>query len=215
MSIKAIFYDFDGVIKESVQIKTEAFYALYEQYGTDIATKAKRHHIENGGVSRYEKFKYYHKTFLNIELDENGIEELAEQFSDIVMKKVISCDFVDGARESVEKLTNEYMQFIVTGTPQNEIEHILKNIELTHCFDGIYGSPENKIDISQRILDNNDFTSSEIVFIGDATTDYKAATHHDFKFILRVHDENEQLFNNIDVVKINDLTKLQGVLENI
>ena len=62
--VKAIIFDFDGVILESLEIKTNAFKKLYKSYGTDIVDKVAIHHLENGGVSRYEKFKIYHNQFL-------------------------------------------------------------------------------------------------------------------------------------------------------
>ena len=215
MRNKAIFYDFDGVIKESTRIKTEAFYSLYKEHGEQIAEKAKQHHIEHGGISRFEKFKHYHKTFLNIELNEYEVAELAKQFSDIVKQKVIECDYVLGAKEAIEKLNKKYQQYIITGTPQDEIDSIMYELGLTSFFQGVFGSPSSKIEISKHILNRAAFGASEVVFIGDATTDYKAATHFDFSFILREHDENTELFRDINVNKIKDLTKLEETLEKI
>ena len=51
---------------ESVHIKTQAFYNMYVRYGEEIADQVVIHHKENGGMSRFEKFPYYHKTFLDI-----------------------------------------------------------------------------------------------------------------------------------------------------
>ena len=74
--IENIFFDFDGVIADSVNVKTEAFKQLYLKYGDEIAAKVVHHHIQNGGMSRFEKFKYYHKEYLSITLDETGLDEL-------------------------------------------------------------------------------------------------------------------------------------------
>jgi len=215
--IKAIFYDFDGVIKESTQIKTEAFYALYLPYGKQIAEKAVAHHIAHGGISRFEKFKHYHKEFLNIDLNEKIINELAEEFSKIVFQKVIECPYVKGAKKSITLLKKEYKQYIVTGTPQNEIELILKALEINHLFDGVYGSPKNKIEISQQIKDLEHLNNNQVVFIGDATTDYNAAKHFKFNFILREHVENIDIFNTINdsFIRTNDLTNLPQLIENL
>ena len=60
MKIKNIFFDFDGVIAESVNAKTEAFREMYIEHGTEIANKVVDYHINHGGVSRFEKFKYYY-----------------------------------------------------------------------------------------------------------------------------------------------------------
>ena len=56
--ITEIFFDFDGVLAESVQVKSDAFFKLYLPYGEEVAQKALNHHINNGGMSRFEKFKF-------------------------------------------------------------------------------------------------------------------------------------------------------------
>ena len=38
-SAKVIFWDFDGVIKDSVKVKTDAFEKLFSTYGNDIVKK--------------------------------------------------------------------------------------------------------------------------------------------------------------------------------
>ena len=69
-SLQAIFFDFDGVILDSTRIKTETFELMYEPYGSDVVNKVLDHHLQHGGISRVEKFKLYHKTFLNAPLSE-------------------------------------------------------------------------------------------------------------------------------------------------
>ena len=85
MNIKNIFFDFDGVIAESVSAKTEAFEEMYLPYGKDIAAKVVDYHKLHGGVSRYEKFKYFHKEFLNEVINQEKVNELAIQFSNLVL----------------------------------------------------------------------------------------------------------------------------------
>ena len=59
--LKGIIFDFDGVVAESVQVKTDAFAYLYASHGKKIVSKVTEHHELNGGMSRFEKIKYYHK----------------------------------------------------------------------------------------------------------------------------------------------------------
>ena len=68
--IKVIIFDFDGVLVESVNIKTEAFAEIYRPYGKLIERKVVNHHLANGGVSRYEKFVLYHNKFLGLKICE-------------------------------------------------------------------------------------------------------------------------------------------------
>ena len=56
--IRAIIFDFDGVIVDSVDVKGLAFAEIYSKYGGGIAEKVLSHHRSNGGMSRKVKFKY-------------------------------------------------------------------------------------------------------------------------------------------------------------
>jgi len=95
--IKGIIFDFDGIIAESIQVKTDAFTKLYAPYGQDVVQKVVHHHETNGGLSRFVKIKYYHKTFLNIALTKKEIAEFADRFSKVVIDKVIEAPYVHGA----------------------------------------------------------------------------------------------------------------------
>ena len=53
-----IIFDCDGVILNSNDIKTNAFYEIAKVYGHLPALELKNYHKINGGVSRYEKFNY-------------------------------------------------------------------------------------------------------------------------------------------------------------
>ena len=63
-----IVFDFDGVIVDTASIKSKAFKLLYEEYGHRISQMVETHHLRHSGLSRYEKFKYYHKEYLHKDL---------------------------------------------------------------------------------------------------------------------------------------------------
>ena len=54
-----LFWDFDGVIKESVEVKGLAFARLFAPFGREFAARVRAHHEQHGGVSRYEKLRLY------------------------------------------------------------------------------------------------------------------------------------------------------------
>ena len=74
--LKGIIFDFDGVIAESVNVKTQAFKKIYQQYGNEVVSEVIKHHLSNGGISRFEKFKLYHKKFLGKQLSEEQLVKL-------------------------------------------------------------------------------------------------------------------------------------------
>jgi beta-phosphoglucomutase-like phosphatase (HAD superfamily) len=96
-----IIFDFDGVLVESVDVKTRAFAELFEPEGPDIVQKVLQYHLENGGLSRYEKFRYVYHNFLRRPLPESGMTELGRRFSDLVVTQVVNAPLVKGAREFV------------------------------------------------------------------------------------------------------------------
>src|SRR4051812_26268377 len=54
-----LFWDFDGVIKDSVAVKSDAFHRLFLQFGETVAARVREHHERNGGLSRYTKLPIY------------------------------------------------------------------------------------------------------------------------------------------------------------
>ena len=145
MSLKGIIFDYDGVISESIKVKSDAFAKLYSKYNQNIIDKIVCHHNEHGGMSRFKKIKYYHNNFLNQDISKKNIDLLAEKFSRIVVKDVIQSPYVNGVIDFIKKNTKRYKLFISTGTPQNEINKILSIQGLNIFFDSIYGSPDSKI----------------------------------------------------------------------
>jgi phosphoglycolate phosphatase-like HAD superfamily hydrolase len=183
MNKKVLIYDFDGVICDSVDIKTEAFCQMYQEYGDEIVNQVKLYHLENGGISRFEKFKYYHNKLLDIKIDNKQINDLSTKFSNIVLDNIISSNLILGAYNFLKNKSPLYSQYICTGTPQKEIEIILNKKNLSIFFNGIYGSPKTKDDIIMNIISNENCSREDVLFFGDAATDYLAAEKCRIDFI--------------------------------
>ena len=212
MNIKNIFFDFDGVIAESVSAKTDAFEEMFLPYGEDVATKVVEYHKLHGGVSRYEKFKYFHKEFLNELIDQQKVDELAIQFSNLVLDKVINSDEVLGANYFIEKYYTKFKFWIITGTPTTEIELIAKKRKLTSFFIGLHGSPNNKRYWTENLIKKHNLKRDEIIFLGDATTDMDAADFSKTHFALRENEENKEIFKDYKGHRFNDFYQLEKIL---
>ena len=213
--LKAIIFDFDGVISESVNIKTESFKTIYSQYGNQIVKKVVNHHLSHGGISRYEKFKLYHKRFLRIALNKRQIQEISNKFSELVVQKVIDAPYVPGAIDFIKENYKYYEFYISTGTPKDEIIEILYEKGINNYFKSVYGSPMKKTDHVKAIMSQNNYSKNEIVFIGDADTDIMAAKENGISIILRIHESSKCRNNYLRLVKIDDLHNLADVLANI
>ena len=199
-SIKNIFFDFDGVILDSVDCKTRAFEDMYTQYGQEIANQVKRYHLENGGVSRFEKFKYWHKQHLGVEITNAELNALSEEFSNLVVDKVVKSDEIKGSMDFIKSNHQEFRFWIITGTPTIEMKRIADKIEITPYFIGIHGSPEKKKHWVDHLLKTHQLHPNETLFLGDATTDFEAAQWGELHFALCEAPYNIDLFKDIQTL---------------
>ena len=194
-----LIYDFEGVICDSVNIKTEAFVELYQSYGIEVQQAVKEYHLAHGGISRHEKFRYFQGTILGESVNKQKINALAHQFSLLVKQKVIASKYVPGVIDFLK--ANEWKkQFICTGTPQNEIEDIVEKKGIKALFDEIYGSPKTKIEIIQIILKKYSASPNDCIFFGDAMTDYDAAKACSIPFI-GINNEDTKFPEDTIIIK--------------
>jgi phosphoglycolate phosphatase-like HAD superfamily hydrolase len=210
---KNIFFDFDGVVAESVSAKTEAFKELYLPYGQEVADKVMNHHINNGGVSRYEKFRIYHNNFLNQDISEQEVQDLAFEFSNLVLDKVINSEEVKGCNDFLNQYSKSLNFWIITGTPTSEMDIIVKSRHIKNHFIGIHGSPKNKRYWTEHIINEHNLKREETLFLGDATTDYDAALFSNLHFALREHEENESIFIDYKGLRFKDFIELKTAIE--
>ena len=207
--LKGIIFDFDGVIAKSVQIKSIAFETLYEKHGKDTVRKIIEHHEANGGMSRYKKIKLYHKLFLRKEIIDEEIANLANQFSELVIEMVIAAPYVPGALEYLKKSYEKYKLFISTGTPTDEINHILEERGIAQYFTAVFGSPVEKNDHINNIISTYGMRPNALVFYGDSNVDIDAAENAQIPFVLIKNSFNKSLLGTYKGRIIENYTKVQ------
>tara|TARA_B100000686_G_scaffold330661_1_gene393216 strand:+ start:912 stop:1553 length:642 start_codon:yes stop_codon:yes gene_type:complete len=190
---QSIIFDFDGVIVESVDIKTNAFADLYQSYGDSIVKEVVRYHKLNGGLSRYKKFHYFQQNLLKRSpLTQSEEENLDETFSKLVVNAVINSDSVAGADQFIQIESSKIPLFIASGTPETELNTIVTHRGLKSYFTGVHGSPKSKETIISEILSAHDLTPKRVLMIGDALIDYQSAKANNLSFLgrVRIGDKN-------------------------
>jgi phosphoglycolate phosphatase-like HAD superfamily hydrolase len=179
-----IFWDFDGVIKDSVGVKSEAFERLFEPFGRDVAARVRTHHEAHGGMSRFEKLPQYLE-WAGQPADETNVARYCELFSREVRQAVIDAPWVPGAREYLEANHARQRFVLVTATPQEEIEDILEALRIGEWFREVHGAPTTKADAVRGALRRWNCPPEDALLIGDATADYEAARAAGVGFLLR------------------------------
>lgn len=184
-SCRALIFDFDGVIVESENIKTRAFMMLYRPHGTVVVEAAVAHHQANGGISRRKKIRFCHKTLLGIDLDEEALDALAGRFSALIEDEVVGCPWVPGAQAVLEAELGRRPMFVVSGTPQDELDRIIERRGLGRFFVEVHGSPPEKPPVIRDILARHRLAPDDVLFVGDSLADWRAAHETSVHFIGR------------------------------
>src|SRR5207248_10291077 len=103
---KGIIFDFDGVILESVHVKAQAFRSLFEAY-PEHQERIVQLHLQQGGLSRYEKFRRIYADFLHLPLSEEEMVRLDTAFGALVTEEMNTWPVVPGAREFIRRRAPE------------------------------------------------------------------------------------------------------------
>jgi phosphoglycolate phosphatase-like HAD superfamily hydrolase len=205
---KAIVFDFDGVILESMDVKTRAFRELFADYPLH-QDKIVQYHLENGGISRFEKFRIIYRDILCLPLPENEFERLSREFSQLVLCHVLHCPFVPGALEFLEKYSLKYDLFVASGTPEEELTGIIRERNLSAFFRQAFGSPRKKGPILKHIMTTYNYAPDEMIFVGDSKSDYSAALEVSVPFVGRVPPGEQNPFpEKGSLTVVHDLNEL-------
>ena len=177
-------FDFDGVIKDSIDVKTKAFQKIYEKEDSFILKKIREFHLNNGGVSRIEKFKYYEEVLLHNKVDEEKINKLCEEFSSLVKDEVVKCRPIPGVIKFLNNLRQKNKLILVnSATPLDELKEIILRCNYQKYFESVYGSPLTKSENLRSIIDDFEIKSDDIIFFGDAKSDLFAAKELKIAFV--------------------------------
>jgi phosphoglycolate phosphatase-like HAD superfamily hydrolase len=212
--IKAIIFDFDGVLVESMHIKTVAFARLFEREGAEVVRNVVTYHTANGGVSRFDKFRHIYRKFLQRDLTDEVFSSLCEQFSGLVQDEVVKASFVPGAHEFLTTSSATMPCFVASATPLDELQQIIRLRGMEPYFQEIFGAPLTKSAAVQTILQRHNCAPEHAVFIGDALSDWEAARDTGVHFVARVAPDNS-LFDNIACCKIPDLTHMPDLIRTL
>src|SRR5215470_1085887 len=184
-ALDAVLFDFDGIVVESVDIKTEAFRILFadEPDHLDAIIALHRRHA---GLNRLIKFEMIHSDILRRPLAPERKARLAARFQELVLERVVACSMVPGANELITRLAGRKPLAIVSGTPQAELEEIVQRRGIGRYFDSVCGGPRRKPDIVAGLLAARAWRPQRVLMLGDALEDLAAARTHALLFVGRL-----------------------------
>lgn len=206
---KIFFFDFDGVIKDSNDIKGRAFQQLFgDGVSSDLLEKIYDFHVNHGGISRADKIKIFLE-WQQIKASADAIQNYCEKFSELVVENVINSDYVDGVTEFISRVSDIGRAFVISATPQQEIIHICERLKLDKYFSGIYGWPVAKEMAIKNVLLEHNAAPEECVFFGDSDADRRASNQTKVDFVFRSTNTDSRK-NSGDLAVIGSFYELRA-----
>jgi beta-phosphoglucomutase len=141
--LKAVIFDFDGVIADSEPLHFRTFKQTLNAYGIDISKQ--RYYTDYLGYADIECARAISADF-NLNLDEKGIYELVRRKTQLFDELVkIESAIIDGVPEFIDMLNQNSIPIAVcSGAFLSDIHLMLQNTDLAHSFDIIVAADHVK-----------------------------------------------------------------------
>ncbi len=202
---KAIIFDFDGVILDSMSVRDEGFRAIFERFSREDVDLLLDYHNLHGGLSRFHKIKYFYNTILKRDISEEKILGYANLFSEFMRKELVNPDYqIEETVSFISEIAKYKRLHIASGSEQNELRYLCEKHEISNYFVTIYGSPVKKNDLVKRIIQENNYCVDEVALIGDSINDLEAAKVNNIDF----YGYNNSAMNNSDGYYIDTFTEV-------
>lgn len=212
MSLRAVVFDFDGVLMDSSGVKTACYRKLAESFGRNVEEFV-QYHIANGGISRHVKIRHYVEQILGESLSRPREAELAVRYAACVAEGMESATLAPGAVECLAWASANFPIFLLSGSPQDELDEQVHRKNIADYFERIVGFPATKPETLIALLAERNWKGDDVIYVGDAISDFEASTSEGVRFVGVVTGENRDQFARMNFVKVNSLNELRKVLE--
>ena len=204
LNFKAIIFDFDGVIMESVIAKHRAFLQLYSNLSKSTKNKIENFHINNHGLTRNAKFLHVNRKILKQKkITPQKINQLSALYSKLIEKNCKNCKLVNGVRNFIKIKSKSSNLFIVSNIPDKEVDKITRELKIKKYFKKIYGSRYSKKESIKKLLKRWKLKKSDVIMIGDTIEDFKSSKLNKINFLGR-----------ISIKKINPFNKSTNIIDD-
>lgn len=180
----AVFWDFDGVILASNAIRDQGFEEVLKDYPKAEVDLLLDFHRQNGGLSRYVKFRYFFEEVRKESVSDQDIQRWAARFSVIMRQLLVTPELLIPETLNYIKLHHKTVpMYIVSGSDQTELRYLCQTLDVAHYFQRIHGSPTPKKDWVKTILEEEQLEPEHCVLVGDSHNDQEAAISNGMQFM--------------------------------
>jgi phosphoglycolate phosphatase-like HAD superfamily hydrolase len=183
-TLRVLVLDFDGVILESNEVKTEAFRDMFARFPDHCEAMMAYHHAHIS-EPRFAKFDHLLER-LGRSGDATLRAELAAEFSRRTLERMTTVPFVPGAKSFLREITARLPVYLASVTPAEDLETILERRRLRRWFHDVYACPPwTKPGAVRDVLRREACTPQEAMLVGDSAGDQRAAAETGIGFVAR------------------------------
>ena len=182
--LDVIFWDFDGVLMNSNEVRDKGFVEVLKDFPEDQVKDLLNFHQKNGGLSRYVKFRYFFEEIRGESITDEAVLVWAERFS-LIMKELLTDPelLINETMEFVQRYCQRIPMHIVSGSDQEELRYLCRSLGIDHYFKSIHGSPKPKTQWVRELIKELEYIPSSCILIGDSINDFEAAKDNGIQFM--------------------------------
>lgn len=205
----AVFFDVDGVLIDSMDVKGEAFADTFPEAPL-MRGSILEYHLANGGVNRAQKFSDLHLIVFGREATNDELDERIGAFTARVEDRVVAAPEMPGATDALRLWSELCPLYAVSATPSDELQRILWRRKITPYFRSVAGWPPEKSQLISGIVLRDGLTPSRCVLVGDSKQDLEAAQRTGLHFVQMARSVEDSFVEEDRV--ITDLRELTVAL---
>ncbi len=190
--IKAIAFDFDGVLADSNQLKHDAYFAILPE-SDHILVKTILADT-NVVQTRTAVFRtmLVKKGLFGEKLDFEA-SRFSGLYNNFVQEGIEGMGLVPGAQDTLRKLSEKYSLYINSHTPEDALLETVVRLGIGHLFKGVSGRKNinsKKSEVLREIMEKEKVAPEEVLMVGDADSDFDAASEAGCRFVGVANDYN-------------------------
>lgn len=180
---RAVFWDFDGVILRSNEVRTQGFRHLFRHEDPELVRRLIEYHEQNGGLSRYVKIRYFYEVLRQMPVSDEQVFQMADEFSVIMREQLTNPELL--IEDSVAFIRAHHLRvpmYVVSGSDEAELNYLCRQLQIDGFFRAIKGSPTPKIQLVASLLEQEQLPPEQVLLIGDSVNDWDAARKNQIHF---------------------------------
>ena len=177
VELDAVVFDCDGVLLETISAKLQAYVDWVPEAYKDLQPTFSKHNRRSFGQSRGVQIRYFYEELVKLEsVSDAFLESEIQRFTEICEPLCEAAKWAEGAREFVLACNEAGSRtFVLSGTPQAELQGMLSQRNAMELFDKVIGFPITKEEGLERVVQEYGFDPERMLFVGDAQRDAEAA----------------------------------------